>query len=85
MCLGIPGQIVEISDAARSRARVDVEGVLHEVSLAMLELDPCDAARAGDWVVVHLGFAMNRIDQCEAVEMLDDRKALLAMYAHELT
>lgn len=85
MCLGIPGQIVEITDAARSRAQIDIEGVRHEVSLAMLELDAPDGVRLGDWVIVHLGYAMNKLDQIEAIAMLDERKALLAMYAQELT
>ncbi len=85
MCLGIPGQIVEITDAARSRAQVDIEGVRHEVSLAMLESDVTDRVHLGDWVIVHLGFAMDKIEQFDALGMLDERKALHAMYAQELT
>ena len=45
MCLGIPGQIVEISDAAQLRAKVDVEGVRREISIALIGLDGPDAAR----------------------------------------
>ncbi len=85
MCLGIPGQIVEKTDAARSRAQVDVEGARHEISLAMLALDGPDQVCVGDWVIVHLGFAMNKIDPAEAAEMLGERRALIAMYAHELS
>lgn len=84
MCLGIPGRIVEISDAAQLRAQVDVEGVRREVSVAMLGLDEPDGARVGDWVVVHLGFAMAKMDQGEAAEMLAGRQALAAMYEQQL-
>lgn len=84
MCLGIPGQIVEISDAAQLRAQVDVEGVRREVSVAMLGLDEPDGARIGDWVVVHLGFAMAKMDHGEAAEMLAGRQVLAAMYEQQL-
>lgn len=85
MCLGVPGRIVAISDAAQLRAQVDVEGVLQEVSVAMLGVAEPDGARVGDWVVVHLGFALDKIDQAEATEMLDSRRALADMYEQELT
>ena len=85
MCLGIPGQIVEISDAAQLRAKVDVEGVRREVSVALIGLDGPDPARVGDWVLVHVGFAMAKIDEAEARETLDALKALGDMYEQELT
>jgi len=85
MCLGIPGQIVEISDAAQLRAKVDVEGVRCEVSIALLGLDGPDAAGVGDWVLVHVGFAMAKIEEAEAKETLDALKALGDMYEQELT
>ncbi len=67
MCLGIPGQIVEISDATRKLAMVDVSGIKREVNLACIinedhTLEDC----IGDWVLVHVGFAMSRIDEKEA-------------------
>jgi len=67
MCLGIPGQIVEISDATRKLGMVDVSGVKREVNLACIinedhTLEDC----IGDWVLVHVGFAMSRIDEKEA-------------------
>ncbi len=67
MCLGIPGQVVEISDATRKLAMVDVSGIKREVNLACIvnedhTLDEC----IGDWVLVHVGFAMSRIDEKEA-------------------
>jgi hydrogenase expression/formation protein HypC len=85
MCLGIPGQIVEISDVAQLRAKVDVEGVRREVSIALIGLDGPEPARVGDWVLVHVGFAMAKIDEEEARETLGALKALGDMYEQELT
>ena len=85
MCLGIPGQIVEITDVAQLRAKVDVDGVRREVSIALIGLDGPDPARVGDWVLVHVGFAMAKIDEDEARETLDALKALGDMYEQELT
>lgn len=71
MCLGIPGQIVAISDAANSLGIVDVAGVRREVNLACIVADdhPVEAC-IGDWVLVHVGFAMSRIDAARAAETL---------------
>jgi hydrogenase expression/formation protein HypC len=85
MCLGIPGQIVEINDPAQLRARVDVDGVRREVSIALIGLDGPDPAQVGDWVLVHVGFAMAKIDEEEARETLDALKALGDMYEQELS
>ena len=85
MCLGIPGQIVEISDPAQLRAKVDVDGVRREVSIALIGLDEPDPARVGDWVLVHVGFAMAKIDEDEARETLDQLKALGDLYEQELS
>lgn len=85
MCLGIPGQILEINDAAQLRAKVDVEGVRREVSVALIGLDGPDGAQVGDWVLVHVGFAMAKIDETEARETLDQLKALGDMYEQELS
>jgi len=84
MCLGIPGQIIEINDPAQLRAKVDVDGVRREVSVALIGLDGPDPARVGDWVLVHVGFAMAKIDEAEARETLDQLKALGDMYEQEL-
>lgn len=71
MCLGIPGQIVAISDAQRQLAIVDVAGVRRSVNVAFI----VDAAHpiedcVGAWVLVHIGFAMGRIDAEEAAHTL---------------
>jgi hydrogenase expression/formation protein HypC len=75
MCLGIPGRIVAIADEDRKLGMVDVCGVRREVNLACVidEGEPVDAC-VGDWVLVHVGFAMSRIDEAEArltLELLD--------------
>ena len=85
MCLGIPGQILEITDPAQLRAKVDVDGVRREVSIALIGLDGPDPARVGDWVLVHVGFAMAKIDEAEARETLDQLKALGDLYEQELS
>lgn len=67
MCLGIPGQITEITDPQNLMARVDVGGVKRAVNIACIvdEQHPAEAC-VGDWVLVHVGFAMSRIDAEEA-------------------
>jgi len=71
MCLGIPGQILEITDAENSMARVDVSGVRREVNIACIIDDDHPAQECvGDWVLVHVGFAMSRIDEDEARQTL---------------
>ena len=71
MCLGIPGQIVEIIDADDLMAKVDIAGVQRPVNIGCV----VDAAHPpeqciGDWVLVHVGFAMSRIDEDEAHKTL---------------
>lgn len=66
MCLGIPGQVVEmVSGYGDQLALVDVEGALRRVNIGMLEGDP---VAAGDWVIIHLGFAVERVDRQGAEE-----------------
>jgi hydrogenase maturation protein HypF len=70
MCLGIPGQIVEIADRAGGLATVDVSGVRRSVSVALVD-EPAAPIEEGDWVLVHVGFALARIDEEQARETLD--------------
>lgn len=71
MCLGIPGQIVAITDVNHQLALVDVGGVKRQVNIACIVDDDHPAEFCvGDWVLVHVGFAMNRIDEQEAAETL---------------
>ncbi len=72
MCLGIPGQIVEISNSATKQGIVDVAGVRRPINLACIvdEEHPV-ASCVGDWVLVHVGFAMSRINEEEAQKTLE--------------
>jgi len=71
MCLGIPGQIVRIDDAARMLATVDVGGVRRQINVTCIvdETHPIGDC-LGEWVLVHVGFAMSRIDERQAAETL---------------
>lgn len=67
MCLAIPGKIIEIVDEANHIAKVDVGGVKRNVNIGLLERDQ---VRTGDYVLIHVGFAMSKIDEKEAEETL---------------
>ena len=67
MCLAIPGRIVEFVDEENSIAKVEVGGVRRNVNLGLLDRD---TVALGDYVLVHVGFAMSRIDEHEAAETL---------------
>lgn len=71
MCLGIPGRIVKIDDEVRKLATVDVGGVKRQVNIACIVNDahPVESC-VDEWVLVHVGFAMSRIDAQEAAETL---------------
>jgi hydrogenase expression/formation protein HypC len=72
MCLGIPGQIVEVTDMTRKLALVDVAGVRRVINVACVARDePELRGCVGAWVLVHVGFAMARIDAVEAQKTLD--------------
>ena len=80
MCLGIPGQILEVSDVTQKLAIVEVGGVRRQVNIACIvdEDHPAEGC-VGDWVLVHVGFAMNRIDPQEAqitLELLAEMAAV---------
>jgi hydrogenase expression/formation protein HypC len=71
MCLGIPGCIVKIDDAANMFATVDICGVRRLINISCIVDDDHPAESCvGDWVLVHVGFAMSRIDAQEAAETL---------------
>ena len=72
MCLGIPGQIVEITDAENNMAKVDVSGIQRQVNIACIVSEDYPAEKClDDWVLVHVGFAMSRIDADEARKTLE--------------
>lgn len=71
MCLGIPGQIIEITDAPNYLALVNVGGVRRVINIAFIVDDERPAAAClGEWVLVHVGFAMSRLDEDEAARTL---------------
>jgi hydrogenase expression/formation protein HypC len=72
MCLGIPGKIVEITSAENRLALVDVSGVKREVNIICIvdEEHPPESC-LGDWVLIHVGFAMTRINEEEAARTLE--------------
>lgn len=73
MCLAIPGKIVEIVDAENQIAKVEVGGVKRNINIGML---PENETRVGDYVLIHVGFAMSKIDEREAEETLRVLKEL---------
>ena len=73
MCLAIPGKIVEIVDAGNRIAKVEVGGVKRNINIGML---PENETHVGDYVLIHVGFAMSKVDEQEAEETLRVLKEL---------
>lgn len=67
MCLAIPGQIVEIVDDEHDIAKVDIAGVRRNINIALVRPE---GTGVGDWVLIHVGFALSRIDEQDAAETL---------------
>ena len=80
MCLGIPGRVVEWVDREHAIAKVEVSGVRRNVNLGLL-----DDVDAGDWVLIHVGFAMSKIDEAEAAATLEFLTALGDPFEQELS
>jgi hydrogenase expression/formation protein HypC len=76
MCLAIPGRIVELLPERENLALVDVSGVGRKIDVGLLNDDP---AVAGDWVLIHVGFAMSKISEREAA----DQMRILAMLGED--
>ncbi len=81
MCLGIPGQVVEFVDTNDQLARVDVSGVTRLINIGLLE---DEGLELGDWVLIHVGFAMSKIDEEEAARALASLKLMGRDYDNEL-
>lgn len=69
MCLGIPGRIVAITDESRQMAMAEISGVRREVNVACIAEGPLEVL-VGEWALIHVGFAMSRIDEDEAERTL---------------
>lgn len=83
VCLAIPGQILEVVDEANRLAKVDVAGVRCTVNVGLLD-EGGESAGPGDWVLIHVGFALSRVDEDEAVATLGLLEGMGADYEQEL-
>ena len=83
MCLAIPGQLVEVVDDENRLATVEVAGVRRTVNIGLLDVDGA-AAGPGEWVLIHVGFALSRIDEDEAQATLKLLEEMGAEYEQEL-
>ena len=79
MCLAIPGQILDVVDEANRLAKVDVAGVRRTVNIGLL-----DDVGVGDWVLIHVGFAISQVDEDEARATRDLLQRMGADYEQEL-
>jgi hydrogenase expression/formation protein HypC len=86
MCLAIPGQILDVVDEVNRLARVEVAGVQRNVNIGLLDVDGTSVG-PGDWVLIHVGFAISQIDEEEARatrELLEQMGAEYEQELHEL-
>ena len=81
MCLGIPGEVVELSGAHPDLAKVEVAGVRRNINIGLLAEE---GVAPGDWVLIHVGFAMSKIDEDEAQRAMDGLQLMGAAYTEEL-
>lgn len=81
MCLGIPGQIVEFVDEENDIAKVNVSGVRRNINVALVRPE---GIAIGEWVLIHVGFAMSKIDEREAQETLSLLQQMGEAYTDEL-
>lgn len=84
MCLAIPGVVVEIVDPANQIAKVDVVGVRRNINVSLLAEDDGGGAVPGDWVLIHVGFALSKVDEEEAHATLRLLEQMGAEYEQEL-
>jgi hydrogenase expression/formation protein HypC len=83
MCLAIPGQVVEVVDEANRLAKVDVAGVQRNVNVGLLD-EEGEGAVPGDWVLIHVGFAISKVDEEEARATLGLLEGMGKDYEQEL-
>lgn len=81
MCLGVPGQITEFLDPTHHLARVDVSGVRRAINVGLLVPEGLEV---GDWVLIHVGFALSKIDEAEARKTTAFLEQLGSEYTEEL-
>jgi hydrogenase expression/formation protein HypC len=81
MCLGIPGEVLDIMTDRPDLAKVDVSGVRRTINIGLLEGEELNP---GDWVLIHVGFALSKIDEAEAKAALEFLEGIGQAYADEL-
>lgn len=81
MCLGIPGRITDFVDPARHIAKADVAGVKRNINVGLVLPDGLEV---GDWVLIHVGFALSKIDEEEAHRTTEFLRRLGDAYEQEL-
>ncbi len=84
MCLAIPGHIVEVVHEEHRLAKVDVAGVERTVNIGLLDSDAGGGVGPGDWVLIHVGFAMSKVDEEEALATRRLLEGMGADYEAEL-
>ena len=82
MCLGIPGEVIELHPDQRDLAKVNVSGVRRMINIGLLADDP---PVPGEWVLIHVGFALSKIDEQEAAAALQYLEGIGQAYEDELT
>jgi hydrogenase expression/formation protein HypC len=83
MCLAVPGQIVDVTDEVNRLAKVDVAGVQRNVNIGLLDSDGAGVG-PGDWVLIHVGFAISQVDEHEALATRRLLEQMGAEYETEL-
>lgn len=81
MCLGIPGEVIEINSEQPDLAKVDVSGVRRLVNIGLLSDDP---PVPGEWVLIHVGFALSKIDEAEAASAMEFLEGIGKAYDDEI-
>jgi hydrogenase expression/formation protein HypC len=84
MCLAVPGRIMEVVDASNRLARVDVAGVRRTINIGLLDGSDGSGVGPGDWVLVHVGFAISQVDEEEAMATRRLLEEMGAEYEQEL-
>lgn len=82
MCLGVPGQIVEFLEPTHHLAKAEISGVRRAINVGLLVPDGLEI---GDWVLIHVGFALSKIDEAEARRTLEFLRQLGSEFTDEIT
>jgi hydrogenase expression/formation protein HypC len=82
MCLGIPGQVIEFLDETDQLAKVEVTGVKRNINVGLVREE---GLRVGDWVLIHVGFAMSIIDEAEAATAMEGLQLLGEQFDTEVS